>query len=370
MVTAYLERSRDVPVHVRRLASPKVASLLYPHMDRIVSLAIKHDDKSWIPRAAQNLCEPAPMLSTLTFYSHPGDFCAVEIPPHFLGGSFPSLRTLVLTEVSSLARRYTFKNVTTLIWTTTSDLVGQLSRTLDSLPSLEMAIIRFHPLYRSNFGSADRIITLQHLRTLDLTVNNDPKRGLCGFMLPILPFINLPNLKKLSLQAGSGFNSRVFPSSVLFAERLPEFSELSEVAISLLEEDSAKIRLSDSRQSELIISVRNILDVDVTHDFFGGIPYPSVRKLTVRLGTGGYGQASRWVLGVQRLLIGVEVLEVIGDCAGFLWVWHEEAEYHRICPSLRELAVCGGERYQSQLSALAAVRSSVGLPLIITHEIT
>jgi len=366
MVSTYLERSGDVPLYVRCTASMRVPSLLRPHMRRIVSLDIKHKGRGLFSQVLQNLYDPAPMLRALTFRADHDDLFGLDIPHHFLGGSFPSLRKLVLIDIYSFATPYIFQTVTTLIWTTNSDLIDEFLKTLDSLPSLEVASIQFHPPFRPASTRANRTIILQHLRRLSLTANIEPERGLCGFTLPILHFIDLPNL--ISLQAGGSFKSRVLPPSVLFAERLPGLSELPEAEISLPRRNSARVRLSGSRQSELIISVEDVSDVDVTCIFSGGTPFRSVRKLIAVFGEDTSPQVDRWVLDALEIIAGVETLEVVGDCIKWLNVWRGKDMYHRICPSLRRLTVSGGMCCRSELSVFADLRNSVGLPLIATYE--
>ena len=160
----------------------------------------------------------------------------------------------------------------------------------------------------------------------------------------------------------------IIPPSMLFAEQLPGLSELPEAEISLPGRKSARVRLSGLCQSELIISVEDVLDVNVPHIFSGGTPFRSVRKLTARFGEGTSHQVNWWTLDALKIIGGVEVLEVVGDCIGFLLVWRGKVKYHRICPSLHRLTICGGMRCRTELSALADIRNSVGLPLIVTYE--
>lgn len=368
MVNAYLERSGQVPLHVKCLASRQVASLLRPRMDRIASLDINHDVLVGVPRAAKDLREPAPMLNMLSFSAHGDELWVLSIPPHFLGASFPSLRTLVLTGIYFLAGPFTFQSVTTLIWTASSNFTDQILRTLDRLPSLEAATIHFHPLCLPSSTQPDRNITLQNLRTLVLTANSDPKKGPCGFILPILLFTDLPSIRKLSFQVGGCSSSHASPLRALSPERLPRLSQLQEAEISLLEGTSARIRLSGSPQFELTISFEDVSDVKLTNDYFGGIPSQSLRKLTVIFYKHSSSKGDRWALDVMKLVHGMEVLEVAGERKEFLNIWHGEGEYHRICPLLRGLSVSGGADPGPEISALVDLRNSVDLPLTASYE--
>jgi len=367
MANAYLERSGGVPLYLRDLASPKVATLLRPHMERVASLEVEHGNSVRVSQIMENLRDPAPILNTLSFYASGDDLDGLKIPSHFLGGSFPSLRTLVLTKIPSFAGQHTLLSVTTLIWTTTSSLIDQLLMTLGSLPSLEAATIQFHSPHVPRPEQVDYIITLQRLRTLNLTVNSDRRRGPRASLPPILPLINLPDLTKLSMQTGPSYSGCLLPSSVLFTERLPKLSELQEAEISLLKGNSARVRFSGPCQSELVISIGSMWEVFQALDPFGGIPFHPIRRLTVHFEEGAFG-TSNWALGVLKNMVGVEVLEVVGECANFFYAWNWREEYHRICPSLHRLTVCSGVRRPPKLSAVVDVRSSVGLPLIITYK--
>ena len=360
-VRAYLERSRWHPLTVR-LTSSNPAQLLRPHIRRVVSLRLDLVGQSHMQRIAVHLSEPAPALRTLSIHSrHVGH--TLDIPPSFLGGSFPSMKKLLVEDISSLSGPHTFHSVTSLtLHTNASTPLNTVSllHTLERFPSLETLFIEFRARGKPTSTAGDRVVTLQNLRTMTLLAINDMVDARIG---PILPGLHLPKLERLDVHSCSTLESDgpCFPSSF---SRLPNFSELP-TAVIVPRSWFREIHLQSRSQHVLDISIGQLSSFENTRETLGGLPLWSVRFLTIELRD---VSDLEWLFGMLEVMEGVEDLEIRGRWIQVLRFWRGSRKWKSLCPSLRKLVVYGGENSEEDLTAFKDARCNLGLPLT-THFI-
>jgi len=342
--------------------SPNSARLLGPHIRRVASLHLDLSSQSQMEQIAEHLVEPAPSLRALTIHSR-HSIHTLDIPPAFLGGSFPSLRTISVEEISSFSGPHIFPSVTSLTLSTNSSVrldTTILLNALERLPSLETVFIEFRAWWTPMSVTGDRTITLQNLRSMLLLSKNHTGDARMG---PILLGLHLPKLERLEVRSGSTLESNgpCFPLS--FPNLLPNFSELPK-AIVVLGSRSCKIHFESERKDALEISVGRLSSFEDTQELLGGLPLRSVRSLVV-----GITERSdrEFMFGVLGAMDGVEDLEVTGDWAQLLRFWCGNREWERCCPALRSLTVHGGEGPGRELVVFEDARRDVGLPLTTTH---
>jgi len=192
-IRAYLERSRWHPLNVR-LAVSNPIRLLVPHLRRIISLRMDLLGQFQMEQISEHLTEPAPSLRTLSIYSR-GVGHTLDIPASFLGGSFPSLRTLFIEDVSSFSGPHIFPSVTSLTLHTNADIpldTASLLYTLERLPSLETVFIKFRARGDPTSIAGVHVVTLQNLRDMVLFSADGMEDAIMG---PILPGLRLPKLQ-------------------------------------------------------------------------------------------------------------------------------------------------------------------------------
>ena len=360
-IRAYLERSRWHPLNIHLALSDSIR-LLVPHIRRVVSLRLDLVGQSQMERVAEHLVEPASSLKTLTIYSrHVGH--TLDIPPSFLGASFPSLRSLFMEDVSSFSGPHTFHSVTSLTLYTNVDIsldTASLLHALERLPSLETVFIKFRARGTPTSVTGDRVITLQNLRGMTLFSTNDTEDASMG---PILPGLRLPKLERLEVHSGSILksNGACFPLS--FSRLLPNFSELPK-AIIIPHPRCCEIHLQSGYKHALDIFVGRISSSEETLELLGGLPLRSVRSLAVEFLE---GSDREWLFSMLGVMDGVEDLEISGGWAQVLRFWRGDREQKRLCPALRTLTVYEEEGAELDLAAFEDLRHTVGLPLTATH---
>ena len=359
-IRAYLERSRWHPLNVR-LALSNSIRLLVPHVRRVVSLRVDLLGQSQMERISEHLAQPAPSLRALSIYSRDGEH-TLDIPSTFLGGSFPSLRTLFMEDVSSFSGPHTFPSVTSLTLHTNATIpldTTSLLYTLERLLSLETVFIKFRARGKPSPISGARIVTLQNLRDVTLFSTNDMGDASMG---PILPGLRLPKLETLELRSGSTLKSNgpCFPLS--FSRLLPNFSKLSK-AIIIPRSQCCEIHLQSEHQHTLGISIGRLSTFQETLELLGGLPLRSVRTLAV-----DFPEKSdmEWLFGMLGVMGGVEDLEIGSGWVQVLRFWRGDREQQRFCPALRNLTVYGGDA-APDLAAFEDIRRNVGLPFTTTH---
>ena len=359
-VRAYLERSKWHPLNVHLTWSDSIR-LLVPHIRRIVSLRLDLVGQSQMERIAEHLVEPAPSLRTLTIYPRRVGH-TLDIPPSFLGASFPSLRSLFMEDVSSFSGPHTFHSVTSLTLYTNADLpldTASLLRTLERLPSLETVFIKFRTRGIPTSVTGDRIITLQNLRGMTLFSTNDTEDA---FMGPILPGLHLPKLERLEVHSGSTLKSNGACLPLSFSRLLPNLSELPK-AIIIPHPRCCEIHFQSRCQHALDIFIGRLSSFEETLELLGGLPLRSVRSLTVEFLE---GSDREWLFGILGVMDGVEDLEISGGWAQVLEFWRGDREQKRLCPALRILTVYEEEGAELDLAASEILKRTVGLPLT-TH---
>ena len=359
-IRAYLDRSKWHPLTVR-LTSSNLAQLLRPHIRRVVSIRLDLVGHFHMERIAEHLSEPAPSLRELTIRSrHLGNI--LEIPPPFLGGSFPSLKNLIMEDISSFSSPHNFQSVTSFSLHTDLDIplnTTSLIRTLEQLPSLETLFIEFRSRGIPTLVAGDRTVTLQNLQSMTLLSGN----GIGGAQMgPILPGLHLPKLETLNVHSHSTFEyiGPYFPLS--FPRLLPNFSELPK-AILVFRSWFTEIRLRSAIQHTLDIFIGRLSSFEKTREIFGGLPLHTVRSLVVEF----RDLDLEWLFGILETMVGVEDLEIRGRWGHVLRVWGGNMGWNRFCPALRTLTVCGGESSGADLAAFEDARRCVGLPLTTTH---
>ena len=360
-IRAYLERSKRRPLNVH-LTSPDSARLLCPDIRRVASLHLDLFAQSQMERTSEHLFDPASSLRVLSIHSlHPTH--TLEIPPAFLGGSFPSLRTLIMEEISSFSGPHVFPSVTSLTLSTnsyvrldTTSLVNALGR----LPSLETVSIKFRSRWVPTPITGDRTVTLQNLRKMSLSQTNNTGDARMG---PILCGLHLPKLERLEIHSRYTLesDSPCFPSS--FPSLLPNFSELPK-AIITFGSGSCKLHFQSECQHALDIFVGRLSISQETRKLLGGLPLRSVRSLAV-----GPTERADWefLFGMLKAMDGIEDLEIGGDWASLLRFWREGREWERLCPALCRLRVYGGEGHEPELAVFEGARRDIGLPLTAMH---
>lgn len=362
-IRAYLERSRWHPLSVR-LASSNLAQLLHQHIRRVVSLRLDLLGQSHMERIAANLLESAPSLRALSIRSrHVGH--TLDIPPSFLGGSFPSLRKLILEDISSFSGPHTFHSVTSLTLYTNVDIsldTTSLLHTLERLPTLETLFIEFRSRGMPTSVTGHHIVSLQNLRTMTLLSTGDMGGARMG---PILPGLHLPKLEKLDVHSCSTFEciGPCFPLS--FPSQLPNFSELPR-AVLVPRSWFTEIHLQSERQHTLDVFIGRLSRFEKTRETFGGLPLRSVRSLAIEF----HDMDLEWLFGMLGVMGGVEDLEIRGEWTQVLQLWQGSQEWRRLCPALRNLAVHGGEGAEYDLAEFADARNAIGLPLTVTHYVS
>jgi len=313
-------------------------------------------------RIADHLVEPAPSLKALSIYSrHVGH--TLDFPLSFLGGSFPSLRTLFMEDISSFSGPHTFPSITSLtLYTNTHTPLdtASLLHALERLPSLETASIKFRARGMPTSVAGNRIVTLQNLREMSLSSTNDTQDAHMG---PILPGLHLPKLERLEVHSRSALKSNgpCFPLS--FSGLLPNFSELPE-AIIMPRPCCCEIRLRSESRDALDIFIGQLSSFEETHEFLGGLPLHSVQSLVVE-----FPEESdrKWLFGILGVMRRVEDLEIRGEWTQVLRFWGGGREPERLCPDLRKLTVRGRASGGPDLMAFEAARCDLGLPLTVTH---
>jgi hypothetical protein len=316
-------------------------------------------------RIAENLFEPAPSLQTLSIRSrHVGH--TLDIPPFFLGGSFPSLRKLFMEGISSFSGPDTFHSVTSLVLRTNIGIPldpTSLLHTLERLPSLDTLFIEFCARGMPTSVIGDRVITLQNLRTATLTSANDMDDACIG---PILPGLRLPKLERLDVHSCSTLESNgpCFPLS--FSRLLPNFSELPKAAI-FPRSWLGEIHLQSEHQHTLDIFIGRLSSFEKTREILGGLPLHSVRSLVIEFRE---ASNSEWLFGMLGVMEGVEDLEIRGEWVQMLRFWRGSRKWTRFCPALRKLVVYGGESAEADLAEFQDIRDDVGLPLTMTRFVS
>ena len=362
-IRAYLDRSRWHPLNVR-LTSSNLAQLLHQNVRRVVSLRLDLLGQSHMERIAAHLFEPSPSLRALSIHSrHVGH--TLDIPPSFLGGSLPSLRKLLLEDISSFSFPHTFPSVTSLTLHTNVDIpldTESLLHTLGRLPSLETLFIEFRSRGVPTPVTGGRVVSLQNLRTMRLLSTNDMGGARMG---PILPGLHLPKLEKLDFHSCSTLESigPCFPLS--FSRLLPNFSELPR-AILIPRSWFTEIHFQSERQHTLDIFIGRPSRFERTREILGGLPLRSVRSLVIEF----RDMDLEWLFGMLRVMEGVEDLEIRGRWTQVLQFWRGSREWELLCPALRNLAVRGEEGAGSDLAAFGDARNGAGLPLTMAYFVS
>ena len=169
----YLERSKGTPLHVS-IGGSTLDSLTgdMSWISRMSTLTIT-GAQGQIESIAGQLCSPAPLLQSLTFKAplEPEVWRAVghliHIPPGFLGQQVPSLCNLAFLSVSpSPVTSIPLQHLTSLHWTDSSVLIGELLIVLASAPLLEAAILDFRGSSTPPVAESLTVVTLSKLRKL------------------------------------------------------------------------------------------------------------------------------------------------------------------------------------------------------------
>lgn len=305
-------------------------------------------------RIAEHLTEPAPSLRMLSISPRPVGH-TLDIPPSFLGGSFPYLRSLFMEDISSFSGPHIFYSVTSFTLHTNADIpldTPRLLHALERLPSLETVLIKFRARGIPTSPAGDRRVTLQNLRNMALHSTDDACFG------PILPGLRLPKLENLQVHSTSTLktNGACLPSS--FSRLLPNFSELPKAVI-IPRSRCCEIHLQSEHQHPLGIFIGRLSSFEETLGLLGGLPLRSVRSLTIEFPE---GSDLEWLFGMLGVMDGVEGIEIIGGWSQVLQHWGGDREQETLCPALRRLTV-HGEGAELDLAAFKDSRCRVGLPL-------
>ena len=187
----FLSRSKGVPVDVRSTRSHKEIQLtiLSTCPSRIRSLNISLGAVSW--HLLTNFSNtPAPLMRHLRIACGRRTGCS-QLPSTLFTGNLPSLRSLVLFNISSDFTHLVLPNLTTfeLRGVTDSDVALSLSSLLDFLersPLLESLHFNYHSNYDDTVAPK-RVITLHRAKSIHISgrplTPTDTSRGLLAHLL-------------------------------------------------------------------------------------------------------------------------------------------------------------------------------------------
>lgn len=268
--SAYLGRSRSVPIDVvaKKVDSVPLSdaalNLIVPHLRRVKSMRIFFGGQP-LP-AFFKFCRPAPLLQELIIS---GSLKHCNLPPGFLGSSFPSLRTLVwrddsysempLIPLGLLIFAYFGPGASSSL----RDLLGIISSAplLDQLQITNMdgdIIPDPSPAHEIHLGS---------LRNLNLVSGSALSR--------VLPQLKVPQLRTLNLLLPAGVGASTI-ADLLPSDSYPLLTEVTSMNFRIMESDSM-MELSGGGV-EVSVTKRTRMD-----SFFSTTSFPFAQITRLRL---------------------------------------------------------------------------------------
>ena len=227
-VNVYLERSGTAPLMVQAkerypYTLPPEASLpVMPHTARFKSLTLS-GPSGFILHFTRYLVSPAPLLEKLEIRVQDGSATLVESP--FFSGDLPSLRTLLLSGVTTDLPWQNLSNLTTFNFRQTCDDKISVTHLLDFFERAPLLreIKLMDSLPDSSDASAGRILSLPHLRLL---------RIYDRLVHPILlDHLHIPTLALLTLEFGCKDESLVLDCLPGSLDNLDNISHITSISI-------------------------------------------------------------------------------------------------------------------------------------------
>jgi hypothetical protein len=200
-VPVFLRRSKEAPVNMKITRRPKEIhrSTLRTCSSRIHSLdissqAVGHQLLTHFPNT------PAPLMRDLRVTRDYYSPRYLQLPSTLFTGNLPSLRVLVLVNISSDFTHLTLPNLTSFLLLDVTDpnanlTLSNLLNFLERSPLLQTAFFGYHSRY-DDAVAPERIVTLHHLEHIRIKGEPltpiDASRGL-------LAHLSLPSVEKLKL---------------------------------------------------------------------------------------------------------------------------------------------------------------------------
>ena len=356
-IRAYVQRSKSTPTNVK-LSSPELVELVAPHASRLVGLTLRLHGKPYrFSQVIEHLPYPTPTLHSLR----------VVVKSRYRGLEFPSgpqntfcfyLKRLEIVGISTIRGPQTFPYVTELtMYISYSWWIEPFLNILERFPVLERLYVTFHR--RVYTDSNPRVVTLPHVQEMKLSPL--ASAGVPMQTSPILEYLQLPNLKSLSIRVPPKFVAyRPVFSITSFGERFPTLSELSEVHVKL-GASIGEATFRSSSQATLEYLTRPFTDY-VRHErkAWRDFPLHFVWKLVVDMvSLPSYGEV-KWLIGLWRDLTFLADLEIGGECYRALGILRDHCSSERL--PIRTLTVrdCG-ERERIQALELKRSLDASGL---------
>ena len=187
----FLARSKGAPVDIKITQPPEEIqlSILSTCSLRVRSLNISsYAVRNHLLTHFSNT--PAPLMRSLRIIRGPGSPTYSQLPSTFFTGNLPSLRTLVLSDISSDLTNFFLPNLTTFelrhVWNLNATL--SLSNLLDFLersPLLENLHFNYHSRYDDTVAPK-RVVALYHIKCISISgqllIPNDASRGLLAHL--------------------------------------------------------------------------------------------------------------------------------------------------------------------------------------------
>ena len=310
-IRAYIERSKSTPINVR-LPSPELAELIAPHASRLAGLTVQLNGESHgFSQVIEHLPHPIPTLHSLRVISdEPLD--ALEFPSDPKYTFCSHMKRLGIVGILGFRECQTFPNITEFTmhmsfpWT-----IERFLNILERFPVLERLFVTFHR--RLSVDTNPKVVTLPHVQEMKISSFTDVEEAMQSSS--ILEYLQLPNLKSLSLQVPPKFVPPlpVFPIPS-FGERFPTFAELPEVQVKLgTSVGEATFRSPSQATLEYITGP---FASYLLYEHWAWIKFPllSIRRLIVDVVSPPSDDEVMWLLGLWGDLRHLEDLEIGGEC--------------------------------------------------------
>ena len=357
---AYLERSKSVPIQVNLLRPELVVSII-PHTSRLVDLTICVGNSREFNDATCSLRYPIPTLRSFEIYTDNLLMHHLELPSGIGEDLFLHLKKLRLDGILSLIGPQTFPHITELSLSISSSCQNSISAllgTLEQLPGLEKVHAAFESYWDSGTHSTG-VVTLPCVQEMYLSIPDYGCRNDSAVIPLILQHLKFPKLTSLTVDSPSSF---LFGPSILpvafFSEHLPNYFELPEVRIDTTA-SSGKIVFRSPSQAVITFHTGVLMAYKRERQFWGDLPVSSVRRVTVVLVDPEFGVEDRWLVGMFRELIYLDLLELGGDCGWVLRCLRRRVARGAVWLGIRTLVVRGGEYARRQALKLESVKGDL-----------
>ena len=358
-VQTYLERSGSVPLEVQ--IHINAFRLFYPHTERISSLEIFLDHKSYLYGVAQHISKSAPLLETMTVHATGRD--SPKLSPIFFEALHISVRALNVRGVILAPGPSKFSQITNFTletrlqrFTTTAllDLIGEM-------PLLRFLEARIDCASLQDHKPEKRVITLLHLEEVTITTDEGSRVPLPS---PIIPALCLPSVRRVNMGLiGARGAPRTPFLPPAFEVRLPALSTTPKVSLTVYE--GFNIEFFGSDQSRLTLHINSPQPFAFSKAIFGGTPFDSVLKLYVRFQR-SWTTDLPFFFGMLQAMERLEYLEMKQNTTQPLVFWAMvQDDRTLICPALTTLIVTDTDfdEVRFYVEELQEARERAGLPI-------